>query len=240
MSRPAISKLERQQQLMTDRRHETYWHRVRFELVGRLLDSVGSRSVVDFGAGSGLLGEWLQEHRPALDYHFTESSAMLAKHLVERFGPDAKATVDDPWPQRSSVVMLDVLEHIEFPVAALQAIRSNMGQADVLVITVPALRWGFSSWDFELGHFRRYSKRSLRQELAAAGFVVEHTAYLFPELLPLLVVRKLRSSPRQDVDFPELPPVIASVGYRIAAITTALRSVWVAGTSVVAVARNPA
>jgi hypothetical protein len=108
-----------------------------------------------------------------------------------------------------------------------------------LVVTVPALQWAFSSWDTELGHYRRYSKKSLRTELATAGFVVDEVGYLFPEMLPLLPIRKLRRAKRESADFPELRPWLNRVGYLISSTTARLRRVWPGGTSAVAVAHRP-
>ncbi|MEK7424406.1 MAG: hypothetical protein AAB131_11265, partial [Actinomycetota bacterium] len=97
-----------------------------------------------------------------------------------------------------------------------------------------------SAWDTELGHHRRYNRRTLRTVVEAAGFQVDSVAYLFPELLPLLPVRKLRRSTRSDVDFPQLGPLLTRAGYRISTATTKLRRVWPSGTSVLLTATNPA
>ena len=91
--------------------------------------------------------------------------------------------------------------------------RRGWSPARTLVITVPAMQWAFSSWDTELGHHRRYSRRRLRAVVAAAGFDVESVTYLFPELFPLLVVRRLRRAPREQVDFPQLAPRIDALGH---------------------------
>ena len=143
-------------------------------------------------------------------------------------------------PDGTLVAMLDVLEHIADDAAALRALSARMGPGSSLVITVPAMQWAFSSWDTELGHHRRYSRRQLRDVLAAAGFDVASVTYLFPELFPLLVARRLRRAPREQVDFPQLAPRIDALGHAIASVTTATRRVWPFGTSVVAVAtRRP-
>ena len=64
--------------------------------------------------------------------------------------------------------------------------------------------------------------------------------YLFPELFPLLVVRRLRRAPREQVDFPQLAPRLDAIGHAVASATTATRRAWPFGTSVVAVAtRRP-
>ncbi len=220
---------------------QTYWHRVRFHLVANDAARHGATTLLDVGAGSGLLGEWLQRWGQALHlrYRFTELSPVLAAQLTERFGSDARHGQQQPIDEHTTVAMLDVLEHIEDDALALRELHAQMAPGARLVITVPALQWAFSSWDTELGHHRRYGKRSLRAVVTAAGFDVERCDYLFPELLPLLLVRKLRRAPRADVDFPHLPAPVAAAGYGVARATTALRRLWPAGTSVVLTASRP-
>ena len=114
-----------------------------------------------------------------------------------------------------------------------------MAQADgpgaQLVVTVPALQWAFSSWDTELGHYRRYSRKQLRTVLESSGFTVRRCDYLFPEMLPLVVKRKLRPSD-DNVDMPRLSDRVNRVGHAISSTTSGMRRIWPAGTSVVAIA----
>ena len=68
---------------------------------------------------------------------------------------------------------LNVLEHIPDEAAALANIRSALepgGRAIVLVPQDPRL---YGSLDEVLGHVRRYTRASLAQALARAGFQVE-------------------------------------------------------------------
>lgn len=225
--------LERQQVQVTDPAQVTFWHRVRFELVTRYATSVGAREVLDIGAGSGQLGAWLLETHPGIGYRFEELSPLLDEQLTARFGAERRSSPDTPIPGGTVVALLDVIEHIEDDAAALARIAERMTTGGHLVVTVPALQWAFSSWDTELGHHRRYSKRTLRSVVTAAGLQVERVDYLFPELLPLLPLRKLRRAPREHVDFPQLGPLATRLGYAVSSATAATRRLWPAGTSVV-------
>jgi Methyltransferase domain len=209
---------------------------VRFELVAREASAAGCDRVLDFGAGSGLLGDHLRANHPGLSYSFTETSPVLRAHLVNRFGRDADDTSGERIPARTMVVMLDVLEHIEDDVAALVALHHRMQPGCRLVVTVPAMPWAYSTWDVALGHFRRYTRAQVADRLRHAGFSAATSAYLFPELSPLLLARRLRRAQRTDADFPQLGRFADALGYRIASLTTAARRLWPFGTSVVAVA----
>ncbi|MFT5977831.1 MAG: hypothetical protein ACI9AO_000673 [Ilumatobacter sp.] len=230
--------LERQQLAIGDSSRHTFWHWVRFDVVAGVSTRAGVDTVVDIGAGSGMLGDWLREHHPGINYRFEELSLTLDAALGDQFGAAARHSPDTPI-RGSVVTMLDVIEHIDDSGSFLRTVLERMEPGGSLVVTVPALQWAFSSWDTELGHYRRYSKKSLRTELTAAGFVVDEVGYLFPEMLPLLPIRKLRRVQRDSADFPELSPWLNRVGYLISSRTARLRRVWPGGTSAVAVAHRP-
>jgi hypothetical protein len=238
VAREAATSLERQQLLITAPAAETFWHRVRFELVGRIADETRASRVLDIGAGSGLLGGWLSVHQAVVDYRFEESSPALDAELERRFGADRRSDPDSRITSSTLVALHDVVEHVEDDSGALRALARRMDVGAHLVLTAPALPWAFSSWDTELGHFRRYSRRGLSDLAAAAGFTVLRCDYLFPELLPLLPARKLRRAARAHADFPQLPPAVARLGYRVSSATASMRRLWPAGTSVLLVARR--
>ena len=63
------------------------------------------------------------------------------------------------------MVLHDVLEHIDAENAAIERIFELLTNDGILVISVPALDGLFGFHDEQLGHFRRYSKTSLRRAL---------------------------------------------------------------------------
>jgi SAM-dependent methyltransferase len=236
---PSVTPLEQQQLRVAAEAGLTFWHRVRFRLVSQAAQRAGATAVLDFGAGSGQLGDWVRSRPTPLTYRFEESSAVLDAALAQRFGDEARSAADAPIDAATLVTMLDVLEHIEDDAAALQQLRARMAPGAQLLITVPAFQWAFTSWDTSLGHHRRYSRRQLRAVAEDTKFDVRSAAYLFPELLPLVVVRKLRRSTRTHADFPELPRLIDRTAELVSRTTTALRRCWPGGTSVMALLQVP-
>ncbi len=63
------------------------------------------------------------------------------------------------------VVMHDVLEHIDDDVGAVRALRGIVAADGRAIVSVPALQSLFGLHDEQLGHFRRYTARSLRRVL---------------------------------------------------------------------------
>ena len=83
-----------------------------------------------------------------------------------------------PSNTRANIVVLhDVLEHIDSENAAIERIFELLTDDGILIISVPALDWLFGFHDEQLGHFRRYSKTSLRRALRNR-FKVEKIRYL--------------------------------------------------------------
>ena len=60
----------------------------------------------------------------------------------------------------------------------------------ILVLTVPALPWLWSSHDDVNHHFRRYMRRTLERSVRSAGLKPLRTSYYNALLLPLAIARK--------------------------------------------------
>lgn len=76
-----------------------------------------------------------------------------------------------------SVIASEVIEHIDDELKALKTIHSVLKPNGVLIVTVPAFNLLYSLLDKKIGHFRRYSKKSICKVLENAGFKIEKTFY---------------------------------------------------------------
>lgn len=229
-----VTPLEQQQMRVAGETGDTFWHRVRFRLVHQAAARSHATTVLDIGAGSGQLGDWLARSSRPLQYQFDETSPVLDAALAAHFGADHRGDSQARIPASTIVTMLDVLEHIEDDLAVLRSIQQRMEPGAQLLLTVPAFQWAFTSWDTSLGHHRRYSRTQVRALAQAAGFRVDHCSYIFPELLPLVLVRKLQRGEREHADFPQLPRIVDRSAELFSRGTTAIRRIWPGGTSVTA------
>ena len=59
------------------------------------------------------------------------------------------------------ILYIDVLEHIENDVGELEHAAKHLAPGGTLVVLCPAFQMLFSEMDHALGHFRRYTKRTL-------------------------------------------------------------------------------
>ena len=71
--------------------------------------------------------------------------------------------------QLDTVYCVNVLEHIEDDVAALKMFSDAIVSGGHVLIYVPAIQAAYGPVDAELGHHRRYSKRTLSAAFSAAG-----------------------------------------------------------------------
>ena len=116
-----------------------------------------------------------------------------------------------------TVVCVNVLEHIADDVAVLRKFGDCVtGLRASIVLLVPAVPLAFGPIDTAVGHFRRYSRGSLRKVIESAGLVVETMYYM--NLLGLAgwivnskLKRVVRQSPRQIRIFDALTPYLESI-----------------------------
>ncbi|HEX3363077.1 MAG TPA: methyltransferase domain-containing protein, partial [Solirubrobacterales bacterium] len=218
-----------------------FWNRVRWELVESYMPK-GPFDLVDVGAGPGFLGDYLAEHRPDARYAFVEPIEGLERSLIDRFGASANRR-DGDYKGASILTMLDVLEHIEDDRGFLTDLANKSDPGTTLLLTVPALPALWSNWDVLLGHYRRYTKASLASAAELTGFEVIERSYLFPELIPLGMWRRMKeragsADAGSDAEFPDLSDPLNETLYRLASGTKATRRLWPAGTSLFAVLRR--
>ncbi len=79
-----------------------------------------------------------------------------------------------------TVYCVNVLEHIHDDVAALQMFRDVIVPWGRILIFVPAVQRAYGPLDAELGHHRRYSRRTLSRAFADAGLKLEMLRYTNP------------------------------------------------------------
>jgi SAM-dependent methyltransferase len=151
-----------------------WWHAAKRRLVVELLrrHAPAAGLVVEGGVGSARnLIEFQRLGYDVAGYDVLPEAVAMA----HRRGLDGVAVADlhQPWQQPAgsvaAVVMLDVLEHMADPVRVLQNAAQVLRPDGVLILTVPAYQWLFGRWDEILGHYRRYTRRGLRDHAAAAG-----------------------------------------------------------------------
>jgi 2-polyprenyl-3-methyl-5-hydroxy-6-metoxy-1,4-benzoquinol methylase len=79
-----------------------------------------------------------------------------------------------------TVFCVNVLEHLQYDVEALTLFRDVIVPAGKVLVFVPAVMAAYGALDAELGHHRRYSRRTLSDAFAAAGLELLMLRYTNP------------------------------------------------------------
>jgi SAM-dependent methyltransferase len=155
--------------------------------------------VLDIGCGSGALSaELLAGGREVLSQDMSERMvAMCRKHLEHRGihnGSVRLGVVDDIQERKhfDAVIALDVIEHIEDDVAALERMREALRPDGTLILSVPALSALYGPKDEAVGHYRRYDKAQLLETMRRAGFEPQWCRYWNLLGVPIVWLSNLR------------------------------------------------
>jgi SAM-dependent methyltransferase len=123
-------------------------------------------TVLEVGCGNGNFTVFLvQQCQQVTGIDLKQEYTDLAK---KRLGKQSKVTIIQGDITKfqtenifDTIVMLDVLEHIENDVAVLQQLNKLLIPGGKLIIKVPALNYIYGEMDRIIGHYRRYNKKTL-------------------------------------------------------------------------------
>lgn len=68
----------------------------------------------------------------------------------------------NPKKKFDAIMYIDVLEHIKDHHAETEKVKMLLKQGGKLIILTPAHQWLYSIFDYNIGHYRRYTKRGLK------------------------------------------------------------------------------
>ncbi|HSB86402.1 MAG TPA: class I SAM-dependent methyltransferase [Ilumatobacteraceae bacterium] len=157
--------------------------------------------IFEVGAGRGTYSPFFAErgHLTAL-----EPSAVHCAQLRERLASYPNAVVVNAPPDGTAapgsydtVVLINVLEHLPDDHRALGELYEALAPGGKMVLWVPAFEALYGSFDHSIGHYRRYRKRQLLEQVQNVGFhqVTAHYANLPGFFAWWVVVRVLRRTP---------------------------------------------
>ena len=200
-----------------------WWYRARRDILADYLRRFGElpaqARILEIGCGTGHNLPMLAQfgHVDAIEID-PAARAIAAERLGRPIG-------DAPLPQLPGVprgaydlvAVLDVVEHIEDDVAALAAMATCLAPGGKILIAVPAHQWLWSAHDVVNHHHRRYSKKTLRTAIEAAGLRTEKLGYFNSLLFPLAAGARLfgRLTGRDDSDDSPPPPAVNALFERI-------------------------
>jgi len=224
-----------------------WWHLAKRRLVFALIHRYATREhprILDIGCGTGKnIEAWsrlgftagIDIEPRAIAYCRKRGIAHVRRGKAERSGL-LRSSVN-------VVTMLDVLEHTD-DTLVLPEIARILSEHGILIVTVPAYPWLWSTWDVVLHHRRRYTKNELCRTLSAYGLNPLYASYVFSFLpIPVIIVRLIKSrlpKNRYGSDFRLTSGVINRILYILSVLEQYVMRIvpLPLGTSIVCVAQK--
>jgi len=178
---------------------QTHWwyvarRKIIFDWTLRILSSYSTPRVLDVGCGTGFNVEYLvsngYSHVTGLDFSNESLVFCRSRNLTNLVCGDGARP---PLRHESfDVIMaLDLIEHLDDDVQALQEFGRLLKFDGSLIIFTPAFNFLWSLQD-EVGHHRRrYTADELRQKLERVGLYIVKLSYVNTFLFPLIWAGRL-------------------------------------------------
>jgi SAM-dependent methyltransferase len=142
--------------------------------------------VVEVGCGTGNFTGFLLRRASVIA---VDTEPQCAERLRQRYpdqpnlhveccGPPGAAFLELRRFEPDSCVCLNVIEHIARDVDALAAMASILQPRGTIILLAPAFEALYGPIDYLLGHYRRYTRRTLARAARSAGLDVVRARYL--------------------------------------------------------------
>jgi len=134
---------------------------------------------LELGAGIGNFGRWASEF--ASEYHATDVDPLLVERLKQDFPKAFRWDLFEPFPGDDlydTVIILNVIEHLQDDVGAMQALIERLKPGGHLIVMVPAMHILYGSLDRAFGHYRRYHKSEMLRLMKHVQLDVVRNVYV--------------------------------------------------------------
>ncbi|WP_341915050.1 class I SAM-dependent methyltransferase [Polaromonas sp. YR568] len=146
--------------------------------------------VLEVGCGNGGNFSMLSEYGELFGVELDDGARAVA--IARGVATVEKGWLPDAVPYAGEifdlVAVLDVIEHVDDDAAAISALKGKLNADGLLMISVPAYNWLWSSHDELSHHKRRYTLPQIRKLLDKCGFDVVYASYFNTFLFPISVL----------------------------------------------------
>lgn len=171
----------------------SWWNEHRVRWVVAALKAAGITELIEVGAGSGAMTARLAQEGVeivAVEPLYEGAAGIAALGHTAFCGVLADLAL--PRNSVSALGYFDVLEHLPDAQGELTEAFRVLQPGGILVVTVPSYQWLWSEEDVHAGHFRRYTKATLRELVEGAGLAMVRVEYLFASLVvPAVFTRRI-------------------------------------------------
>lgn len=146
-------------------------------LINLILENINKEDrVLDFGAGLGYYAKIIKENNfdiTCLEPNLFQNK-IITKHGIQTF----KNLDEIEDNSLDFIYSLNVLEHIEDDLKIVDILKKKLKKNGKLLIYVPAFNILYSSMDKKVGHYRRYSMKSLKNLMVENKLNIKKCRYV--------------------------------------------------------------
>lgn len=184
-----------------------YWNKARnYIILGQLSSNdLKNKPVLEIGCGRGGVVAFLKnkgidifgiELAPCTPFKNAENDILTGKDALE---------MDEAFREKyKTILLLDVIEHIENPVAFIKSLLAAYKNIEQILFTVPARSEIWSNYDEYYGHFRRYNLEMSEQVMNEINFNIKDNRYFFHSLyIPAKLLAKNKKDRNLKLNAPQ-------------------------------------
>lgn len=175
-----------------------WWHVGKKHLVKYLVEKytkAANLNILEIGCGAGEITQDLQKYGTVLgnDVSETALAACRSKGFQNLLYGDINQLDLSSYTKKFDLILaLDVLEHIQNDMEAMQRIIKLLKPGGIFLVAVPAYKFLWSSHDEALEHKRRYTSFEIITKLKDTGFsILKNSHFVFWSFFPIALVKFL-------------------------------------------------
>ncbi|MGB3758829.1 MAG: class I SAM-dependent methyltransferase [Rivularia sp. (in: cyanobacteria)] len=183
-----------------------WWFVARRQILQKVICNLGlptNAQILEAGCGTGgnlqMLSRYGQVSAMELDQIACELANKRQVTQVKR------GSLPDNIPFNSHydlILILDVIEHLDNDLSALEALYYKLKPGGYLLVTVPAYMFLWSEHDQINHHKRRYRLKSLKKVVKKAGYELNYGSYFNTFLFPVVAIVRILAKllPKQNTN----------------------------------------
>lgn len=147
-------------------------------------------NILEIGSGIGNITQYVLDDKynttasdlrtdycTILGNRFAGNAFLQGVKNIDIVHPDFEQKHSDLLNTFDSIFALNIIEHVENDVLAIENCKKLLKENGNLIILVPAYAVLYNGFDTELKHYRRYTKSNLQQLLQKADFTIVSSQY---------------------------------------------------------------
>jgi SAM-dependent methyltransferase len=191
----------------------SWWSLARNHVITRAFRShiPSDARVLEIGCGTGIVTAHLRRAGwdvSGVDLGLPTQGVHAQEHLL--LGTDVFSLSAEQKERFTVLALFDVIEHIQDAPTFLFDLLTAFPKVERVIVTVPARKELWTSFDDHFGHFRRYDRDWVRTQFDASGLRTEHTSYFFHSLYPAITLNNWMRGRKRNVRFTAPAPGLAS------------------------------